>query len=253
MFVLKFLSYLRILILIPAIVVWTAVWSIFTSVSLFVLKGETVLWILCRVWADPLLWLSGVDLEVRGQENMPADRGGLCVFNHTSHYDIMVMFAGLPRVLYFGAKAELFSVPFFGRAMKRLGVLRIERNNRSKVIQTYRDAEARVARGELFALAPEGTRQKGRGQLGEFKSGPFFFAVNARMPIIPIVMAGCEVVLPKHSLLPNWGRWSTKVILQILPPIMPESESEEEVPRLKEKTRQAMAGALASLWANYPN
>jgi 1-acyl-sn-glycerol-3-phosphate acyltransferase len=69
------------------------------------------------------------------------------------------------------------------------------------------------------------------------------------MPVIPLVISGAEVVLPKHSLLVNWGHWRQKVIMEFLPPIYPEGPSEEQVPILKEKTRQAMAGCLAKHWS----
>lgn len=248
----KFLSYIRAILLIPFIAFWTAIWSIFVIISIFVLPRETVAWIICRIWADFLLFICGVKIEVRGIEHFPMSRGGLCLFNHTSHFDILAMFSKTPRFCYFGAKSELFKIPFFGPAMTALGALRIERNNRAKVIQIYRDAESRAAQGDVFALAPEGTRQKGLGYLGDFKSGPFFFAVNSKMPVIPLVMAGCEVVLPKHSLFVNWGKWNYTVVFEFLQPIYPDESlpEDEQVKLIKEKTRQAMAGALQKIWAN---
>lgn len=246
----KFLSYIRAILLIPIIAVHTAIWSIFVvTARMLGASKEAVFYIVARIWADVLLWASGVKLEVRGRENFPQG-GCLVLFNHTSHYDIMAMFSGTPRFCHFGAKAELFSVPFFGRAMTALGALRIERKNRAKVIQIYREAESRAAQGDVFALAPEGTRQPGHGFLGEFKSGPFFFAVNSKMPVVPLVIVGCELVLPKKSILPGWGRWRTQVVLEFLPPIYPEGDSEEQVPALKEKTRQVMASSLHSYWGN---
>ncbi len=68
--------------------------------------------------------------------------------------------------------------------MELCGVLPIDRGNRNKVMKVYENAIARVNRGEAFALAPEGTRQK-QVELGRFKRGPFEFAINAQMDIVP--------------------------------------------------------------------
>lgn len=239
---LKILSYIRAILLMPFIVVWTLVCSIL--VILFALIGmKPVSHSVCRFWAKVLLFMSGVELEIKGLEKLP--RGGfLYVFNHTSHYDIPVIFVSSPNYPHFGAKSELFAIPFFGQAMKAMGALPIERKNRAKVIQIYREAEHRVTRGEVFALAPEGTRQPGGGTLGEFKSGPFFFAVNSHMPIVPIILAGCERVIKKHSILINWGKWKSRVAFEILDPVYPVGDSEDQVPELKNKVREAMLDSL---------
>lgn len=195
-----------------------------------------------------ILLVSGVDVEVRGAHKMPQG-GCLYLFNHTSHYDILVIFAHSPRFCYFGAKSELFSIPVFGSAIRKAGALPIERRNREKVMQVYKDAEKRVKQGDVFALAPEGTRREGRGTLGDFKSGPFFFAVNAQMPMVPLVLIGCENVLSKKALLPNWGVWKQKVVMEILEPIYPQGYSEEQVPFLKQKARQEMLDCLQKHWS----
>src|SRR5262249_3071730 len=142
-----------------------------------------------QMWAKPLLWVSGVKLEIRGRENVAqGGKGFLILFNHSSNYDIPVLFC-FPRSFRFGAKVELFKIPFFGRAMKMCGVLPIDRGNREKVMQVYENAISRVEKGECFALAPEGTRQN-QPRIGSFKRGPFEFALNAKMDVVPVVIAG---------------------------------------------------------------
>jgi 1-acyl-sn-glycerol-3-phosphate acyltransferase len=246
--VLVFLSYPRALFMAVFTVLWTLICSVIVLlVILLTGKKESAAFPTSRIWARTLLFLSGVEVELRGAENMPKT-GCLYVFNHSSHYDILTVFSASPRYCYFGAKSELFSIPVFGSAIRIAGALPIERKNREKVMQVYKEAERRVLQGDVFALAPEGTRFEGRGTLGEFKSGPFFFAVNAQMPIVPLVLVGCEKVLPKHALLANWGVWKQKVIMEILPPILPVGRSETQVPQLKEITRKAMLDCLQKHW-----
>ncbi|MCC6138799.1 MAG: 1-acyl-sn-glycerol-3-phosphate acyltransferase, partial [Bdellovibrionaceae bacterium] len=167
----------------------------------------------------------------------------------TSHYDIPVIFYGSPKYSNFGAKSELFNIPVFGRAIRMSGALEIERSNRQKVMRIYKEAELRVANGESFSLAPEGTRRAGFGTLGEFKSGPFFFAVNSKMPIVPMMLVGCEKVVKKHSLFINIGAWKRDVIFELLPPIYPDFEKgEEQIPELKDKVRKIMLTYLEERW-----
>lgn len=245
----KFLSYVRALFLTPFAAVWTIVSSVVVLGCIYLgFSKQALFYSIKNFWAKVILWASGVELEVRGQEKLPPG-GFLYTFNHTSLFDILVIFAGTPVICYFGAKAELFSIPVFGTAAKAAGALRIERKNLAKVIQVYRDAEARVAQGDVFALAPEGTRQKGFGYLGPFKSGPFFFAVNSKMPIVPVVLVGCEKIITKESIFINWGQWKQKVIFDILDPIYPESTHEDEVYRLKDLTYQRMSEKLKQHWS----
>ena len=203
-------------------------------------------WIMRSPWSGLPLWLGGVSLELRGGENWPRGTGFLVLFNHTSWMDILAICAGLPEVPRFGAKIELFRIPFFGAAMRSCGVLPIERNQRTKVLNTYKEAESRAQAGESFALAPEGTRQVGH-ELGTFKRGPFIFAVGAQMPVLPVVIAGAQEVMAKGAWGINVGRWRRKIILEILPPISTAGKTEEDIPGLQEQTRSAMAAVYARL------
>ncbi|MBY0385510.1 1-acyl-sn-glycerol-3-phosphate acyltransferase [bacterium] len=244
----KLLSYPRAIIGALFIVLWTLICSV-VVISVIVITGrkEKAAFATSILWSRTILFFHGVEVELRGRENLPAT-GCLYLFNHTSHFDILAIFSASPRLCYFGAKSELFSIPVFGSAIRKAGALPIERKNREKVMQVYRDAEKRVQDGDVFALAPEGTRCDGRGTLAEFKSGPFFFAVNAQMPLVPLVLIGCENVLPKHALLANWGVWKQKVIMEILTPIYPLGRDEAQVPSLKEKSREAMLACLKKHW-----
>jgi 1-acyl-sn-glycerol-3-phosphate acyltransferase len=245
---LKILSYPRSLLMVVFLPLWTLICSVLVFVTILLTgRKESAAFATSVIWSRLLIFLSGVEVELRGAENLPKS-GFLYVFNHTSHYDILAIFSASPRYCYFGAKSELFSIPVFGHAIRIAGALPIERKNREKVMRVYKEAEQRVLQGDVFALAPEGTRFSGHGTLGEFKSGPFFFAVNAQMPIVPLVLVGCEKVLPKGGVLANWGVWKQKVIIEILPAILPDGRSETQVIQLKDSTRQAMLACLKKLW-----
>ncbi len=196
-----------------------------------------------QLWARPVLWLAGVRLEVRGGENVSESKKGfLILFNHSSLMDIPILFC-FPRTFRFGAKIELFKIPFFGKAMEVCGVLPIDRGDRNKVMKVYQNAIARVNRGESFALAPEGTRQK-EPRIGSFKRGPFEFAMNAQMDIVPVVIVGAYEVLPKNSLWVNMGRWRRKVIMQILPKVPTAGLGPDDLESLQTRVREQMVEAF---------
>lgn len=189
-------------------------------------------------WGRTSCSMFGVKVRVEGLENIPPG-GFLYVFNHTSFFDIFAMAAVLPG-MRFGAKIELFKIPVFGHAMKRLGVLPINRGNREQVFEIYREAQDRMKNGERFALAPEGTRQT-EEKLAPFKAGPFIFAINTGAPIVPIVIRFASEILPKHHVLPNWGTWSREILVKVLPPVDSSPFQIDERPKLQDKVRAAMA------------
>ena len=209
----------------------TLIFSITSIILSVVFKAPGLAWKINRwCWGWPNVILAGVRLEVRGEENLPPDgQGFLYLFNHTSYMDIIAMITGLPKIPSFGAKIELFSIPFFGPAMRAIGNLPIARDNRDEVLKLYKETEARAHKGECFALAPEGTRQKG-GELGRFKKGPFIFALGAGIPVVPLVIVGAEQVQPKGSFLMNVGnKWSRTIVLQIQKPVDAKKYSQETI------------------------
>lgn len=231
--------------------IWAGVHTLYMSaiVLLLVALGYSraeVNQVIRRYWARFILWMAGVRVEVRGVENVSKEQGSIVLFNHTSHTDILVLYGYFPRDVCFGAKIELFSVPFFGRAMLEMGAIPIDRKHREKVLQLYEAAIPRVASGDAFALAPEGTRQK-EPKLGKFKLGPFLFGVHAQINLTPVVIAGTYDVLPKNSIWLNLGKWHRKVILEILNPLETRGLTEAEIPSLQSKVHGEMETAFERL------
>jgi 1-acyl-sn-glycerol-3-phosphate acyltransferase len=197
-------------------------------------------------WGRFIIWLAGVKVEVRGREKLRSGKGYLVLFSHTSYIDIFVLYGFFPRAVRFGAKIELFKVPFLGRAMLSMGTIPIDRRYREKVLKLYEAAIPRVQAGEVFALAPEGTRQS-EPKIGKLKSGPFLFAIQAQMDIVPVVIAGAFEVLPKNSLWINKGKWRRKIVLQILDPRPTEGLSDADLEALKLEVQNQMSSAMVSL------
>lgn len=240
-FLIRIAATIRALLMPLILVVWTGVMSsigIFSALTLRNRKLDT--WIV-QTWCKGICFFVGIRIRVQGLENIP-DGGVLYVFNHQSLMDIPVIHAGIPRDFRFGAKLELFSIPVFGHAMKYMGALKIARGNRAEAIQVLEEAAKRMNDGFSYVLAPEGTRQK-VPVLGEFKSGPFIMAIQAKRPVVPVVINGIHRLLPKKALLMNTQSWFCEVDLLILKPVNGAEFNFDNRDDFKDKVRGMMKAA----------
>lgn len=196
------------------------------------------------VWGQMFCRAYGVRIVHRGAENFPAG-GCMILFNHTSFFDIGALYATFP-FFRFGAKLELFKIPVFGATMAAVGTLPIARGNREAAIRVLQKAVQRARDGEKFALSPEGGRNTvNERELLPFKAGPFLFAIEAQVPLVPIVIRGAMDVLPKGGVLPGLKAWRSTITLDVLPPIPTAGLTAEDRVELQEKARQAMQQKLS--------
>ncbi|WP_373999630.1 lysophospholipid acyltransferase family protein [Bdellovibrio bacteriovorus] len=233
----KLLSYPRSILALIYFPIHTMLCSISLIIVNLTMKNRPLEDRIVEIWTRGACRMFGVEVIVKGRENQPPG-GFIYVFNHTSFFDIFAM-NGYLGSFRFGAKIELFRIPVFGPAMRRAGILPIARDRREEVFKVYKEAETRIKAGERFALAPEGTRQVTE-RLGSFKSGPFIFAINAKSPIVPVVVKGAATILPKGHIVPNWGVWKRTVTLYVLPPVDATQYALESRPQLQEKVRHMM-------------
>ena len=132
--------------------------------------------------AKALLRLAGWRLLFDG---LPARQGVLVVYPHTSSWDFVLGVTakwaiGLP--LRFWGKDSLFRIPLFGRWLRWLGGIPVDRHAPQGAVgeMVQRLREAREADGFLWlALAPEGTRARTTG----WRSGFYSVATGAEVPL----------------------------------------------------------------------
>jgi 1-acyl-sn-glycerol-3-phosphate acyltransferase len=85
----------------------------------------------------------------------------------------------------------------------------------------------------------EGTRSPD-GRLQRFKKGAVVMAINAGVPIVPMVCSGAHRIMEKRSLVIHPG----EIVVEFLAPIESAGYSIEQRDILNEKVRAAMAVAL---------
>ncbi len=195
---------------------------------------------LLRAWSDRVVHAAKIDLVVRGTEHLPHGEACVVMANHQSFYDIPVLIKAVPEPMTFVAKAELFRVPLFGRAMTMAGVVRVDRKDRSRSVASLHSAVEQLRNGRHIYIAPEGTRSHD-GRLGPFKSGGFRMALEAGARIVPVAIDGTRHVLPPRSFLVHPGH---RVVVTVQPPIDPKEYGLERRKELMEAVRKAIAGPL---------
>ena len=86
-----------------------------------------------------------------------------------------------------------------GRASTILGTKRFT-SIQFSTVGGSKPAVKALEEGKSVVIAPEGTRSKD-GRLGEFKRGAFHLAMQAGVPIVPIVIHNATDALPNKSLV----------------------------------------------------
>ena len=94
-----------------------------------------------------------------GREHLPPAGPTLVVCNHVSRADPPTLgLATRPRRIYYMAKSELFRIPFYRRAIWRLGAFPVERGGADR--RALRLAREVLRRGDVLLMFPEGTRNR---------------------------------------------------------------------------------------------
>lgn len=166
------------------------------------------------VGSDLTLAAAGVRLNVVGQENLWSERPAIFLFNHQSQLDMFVLGALLRKDFTGVAKKSLEKDPLFAPIGYLANVAYIDRTNNAQARQDLQGAVDALHEGRSIAIAPEGTRSP-TPRLLPFKKGPFHLAIQAGVPVVPMVMRNCGELMAAHSYVIHPGT----VDVSVLPPV----------------------------------
>ena len=167
------------------------------------------------LFAETASALINLDLVVRGEENLWKTRPAVFVFNHQSKADVVIGAKLLRRDMAGIGKQEIRNMPVIGKVLELGGVVMIDRKNASSAIEAMTPlVDAMREEGRSVALAPEGTRSVSP-TLGPFKKGAFHLAMQAGVPMVPVVIHNAGDVAPKGDFV---FRPAT-VEVDVLPPV----------------------------------
>ena len=197
---------------------------------------------LCFRWYqyDRWVWRYFKPFTVTGRQHFDAISGPcIVVANHTSHFDSLALFSCLPgRIkwnIYFGAAADRWFLragggrrdlalqPWYNSMIT--GCFPIRRGGGSATLDY---SKWLLDQGANLAIFPEGTRSTGR-KMARFKHGVAILALDKKLPIVPVYLAGLARIRSKGSRQISPG----PVHAHIQPPIhLPEGTTVPDATRL---------------------
>ncbi|RKD22159.1 1-acyl-sn-glycerol-3-phosphate acyltransferase [Caminicella sporogenes DSM 14501] len=179
-----------------------------------------------------LIKLSGSQIKVVGEENIPRDKAVLFVSNHQSNFDILLLLGFIDKPKAFIAKVELMKIPILSQWMKAMGCIFIDRKDVRQSLRAINEGANILKEGHSLVIFPEGTRSKD-GQLGQFKHGSFKLATKSNVPIIPVTINGAYKIMPKGKLIIK----PSKVEMIISKPIYADEEIKRDSKMLADKVK----------------
>jgi 1-acyl-sn-glycerol-3-phosphate acyltransferase len=143
--------------------------------------------------------LAGVRFQVEGLNRIPRDRACIFMSNHVSNLDPPALISVIPGRTSAFMKRSLMNLPILGTGFRQGEFIAVDRSGNPADAQRSVDEAQRVlAKGVHITTFVEGTRSPD-GRMLPFKKGPFFLAMAAGAPCIPVSIFGTDTMLPKGS------------------------------------------------------
>jgi 1-acyl-sn-glycerol-3-phosphate acyltransferase len=197
-----------------------------------------------RIYSWGAKYLLGLKVNAQGVEHLNQYASCIYAANHQSNLDTVVFGGIYPNRTVVIGKKEVKWIPFFGQFFVAAGNFTLDRANKKKALAGLAKAVSIMKSKQVCIwIFPEGTRNKKGEGLLPFKKGAFHMAIQAQVPIIPMISAPLRPFI-------NWeARKITPGTIQIrvLPPIHTQGMTTADVEKLSEQTRLVMLNALSSL------
>ena len=173
-----------------------------------------------------------VSLRVEGREHVATGPAIYC-FNHLNWTDPLILLAALPRrpkLAMFGPKEADMSRGARNRLITWAGFGIPYRPEKTDMIETTRRVQRVLEEGWVIAIAGEGRIHRGERELLPLADGTAYFALRARVPIIPVAINGT-----------SWLGFRRRVRVRVGEGIAPEGRpNRETVEAMTARTEQAL-------------
>lgn len=190
---------------------------------------------------------AGTAITYQGLQNIPERGGAVIAINHTSYIDFLPAALATHRRhrrTRFMIKAEMTDVRIVAFLIKHTGAIPVDR---SAGADSYAEAVRQLRAGELVGVYPEATISRSF-ELKEFKSGAVRMALEARVPIIPLIVWGAHRVWTKDH-PKQLGRNKIPFTVRVGAPLLPVGTPAE----LDASMRAAMTTMLHEVQEQYPH
>ena len=207
-----------------------------TIIHWFLMRQSLVLSHLIPIWS---INLQGRELAVKGTTYV-------IISNHQSLLDILLINC-LRYNFKWISKIENFKVPVIGWYLKMADYIIVDRGNEESKAEMLERSYNCLKNGLSIMIFPEGTRSTDN-EIGFFKRGAFQLALQAGVPILPVLIDGTGGILPKHGLIFGSGH---QITIKVLNPIYPANFGTDVPDNLALKLSILMTSELKELRARY--
>ncbi|HTY31465.1 lysophospholipid acyltransferase family protein [Mycobacterium sp.] len=200
-----------------------------------------------EILARLVVLATGTPIAYNGEENIP-DRGGAVIaINHTSYVDFLPAALAVHRRrrrLRFMIKAEMQQVKVVNFLIKHTRTIPVDRGAGA---DAYAVAVRRLREGELVGVYPEATISRSF-ELKEFKTGAARMAVEADVPIVPVIVWGAHRIWTKDHPR-NIGRKKSPITVHVGGPL----RAAEDIATTTAAVRESMTALLHQAQQRYPH
>jgi 1-acyl-sn-glycerol-3-phosphate acyltransferase len=152
---------------------------------------------------------------VEGMENVPRHGPAILASNHLSFCDSVFLPLMVPRKILFLAKSDYFTGGGLkgwlkANFLRGLGQVPIDRSGGRASEMALRAGMSVLRNGDLLGIYPEGTRSPD-GRLYRGRTGVARLALEANVPVIPVVMVDTEKAQPPGTVIPRIHRVGMRI------------------------------------------
>lgn len=142
-------------------------------------------------WAEDTSEILGLNYEISGEENIPANGPVFVYANHQSLADILAIYYLFRNHFQIGfiSKDEWRKLGPLAKAIEYTRSLFLVRESSREALKLIGEAKDLLDQGFSLAIFPEGTRSQCH-EMAEFKTASFKFAEKGNVPILPITLDG---------------------------------------------------------------
>lgn len=160
--------------------------------------GGNSQWATARCFKYVMRFTTGVIFTIEDPHNyLNTTRPAVFIGNHQTELDVAMLGAIFPKYCSVTAKSSLKRIPFLGWFMTLSASVFIDRANPTNARHAMAGAAEQMQKNrQSVYMFPEGTRSYSKEpMLLPFKKGAFHLAVQAGVPIVPVVVANYSDVL----------------------------------------------------------
>ncbi|MEZ0363526.1 lysophospholipid acyltransferase family protein [Mycobacterium sp. pUA109] len=201
-----------------------------------------------EIAAKTLVKTSGTTITYQGLEHIPPAGGAVIAINHTSYIDFLpaalaVHYRG--RRMRFMIKAEMQQVRSVNFLIKHTKTIPVDRRAGAGA---YAAAVEQLRAGEVIGVYPESTISRSF-ELKDFKTGAARMALDAQVPIVPLIVWGAQRIWTKDHPRTSLFRNRIPISVAVGPAVAPVGDVEE----LGAALRDEMSSVLDRVQQDYPH